>query len=829
MNILQWVYTTSCWNIRHSRGWETFSYSQGLTDEEVSELENKCQLQGNLPEEYFPVYYTLTLSTGKKVICQHAFLGNSFYDGRRGATLSHALIIDSDCDWPHSPMSYMGSDVFWKDLPENIKKQALYYMDNEAEEIPPEHLPVLSEDALVTSEKYSPCSIQEKLNDSDFKLNVSLLIEEFYNLDKERRPLLFDSKPEEAGLYLAALSYLMPWEFERKNLATVYKTNGNLSQYNFFVCAGTRDGNTHVNLLASNRSTETHPIVKAAAKDLEQWHRFTSRWTEVSAEHIPSLVCLFNLLKSCDCENLTDERIGNVLKHPEFLSNMELWKKLALSVGRYQKMKLSPEIFMSLTKELLTRADDIFSICSTDEQVQWATIIKNILLHSADMTAHSCLKVSEACQICAIKSDFAQLWLKENQFEKAVGYCTSSETKFQLLHTSYLIAKSIEVQAPNWLDYNCVKESIAELGSDSTLWSRVIDTCEDIKEAGTFWLILNKQNPDNKQTEVWDSYLSRLSRSDRITMRQFLLNHDQTDLAVAEFLNYITKNRNYGEMLHSRSWFRNYPDFAEKTIEPALKILNGTEFNVKEGLFLMKLLSDCQDMERQSLILSCLLSGFPRHEPDKKTILLAQKLYDQCKTYGVDEKKISLQELFCNLDVLDDIPSEEVAKYLESCFLPLFKKSSPTHLEDATIQAVTPWLLKHLLSKPLTPEVHLNLFHKDWGWNRRELLRAYESYAESTTRNTPKNAMDGRGILFLSALMQLKDKELLNDLLEHTQELLALYAGKKTLVALENKLMNSSESLIKDNWQIIASYILKNKKSVLSKILCSIFKKPKQC
>ena len=52
----QWVYTTSCWNIRGRSGWNTFSYTQGLSDEDIEELEQKAYVDNTLDAEYFPVY-----------------------------------------------------------------------------------------------------------------------------------------------------------------------------------------------------------------------------------------------------------------------------------------------------------------------------------------------------------------------------------------------------------------------------------------------------------------------------------------------------------------------------------------------------------------------------------------------------------------------------------------------------------------------------------------------------------------------------------------------------------------------------------------------------
>ena len=130
--IYQWVYSYSCWNRQkrptdvRSRGFGTFSWTEGLSIDEIDELERRCSGYNfpsdyNIParptqeeiDEYLPVaFYSFTLASGKRAIVRTRYVGEGFYDKRWGAIISHGLILDEG-DWPTYAMEYFDSPVFW--------------------------------------------------------------------------------------------------------------------------------------------------------------------------------------------------------------------------------------------------------------------------------------------------------------------------------------------------------------------------------------------------------------------------------------------------------------------------------------------------------------------------------------------------------------------------------------------------------------------------------------------------------------------------------------------------------------------------------------------
>ena len=171
--IYQWVYSYSCWNRQkkpdevRSRGFGTFSWTEGLSLDEIEELERRCggyefPNGDNIPsrptlaevERLFPVaFYSFTLSSGRKAIVRTRYVGEGFYDHRWGAIIAHGLVLDSG-DWSHYAIEYVDSPVFWRELPKDIRDEALCHKDD-PQAPQPKYLPALDENDLKVTGNYS--------------------------------------------------------------------------------------------------------------------------------------------------------------------------------------------------------------------------------------------------------------------------------------------------------------------------------------------------------------------------------------------------------------------------------------------------------------------------------------------------------------------------------------------------------------------------------------------------------------------------------------------------------------------------------------------------
>ena len=168
MKIYQWIYTCFNWNITKRTGFDVFSYSEGLSEQDLSELSDRHIAFPIMQESMkkVPLFYTFSLSSGKSVMIQSSYIGLCF-DGRDGNFISHALISDSG-EWPDYCACYYDSPTFWKELPDAIKEKGRDQDPYSDEFTPPDHLPVLSENELVTNPGFTFEKTVDRLHDRDF-------------------------------------------------------------------------------------------------------------------------------------------------------------------------------------------------------------------------------------------------------------------------------------------------------------------------------------------------------------------------------------------------------------------------------------------------------------------------------------------------------------------------------------------------------------------------------------------------------------------------------------------------------------------------------------
>ncbi len=282
----QWIYTTSCWNITGSMGWSTFSYTAGLEPYEVAELEEKVSIyevpQSHVMGGKMPLFYSLTLDSGRKAICQISDLGESFYDGRSGASIAHALIIEPHEHWPLSPIAYFGAELFWRDLPEELKQQALNASSRRDEQPdPPDYLPELALEDLHPGPTHHINAIGEMLRDEKFSSELSTLYKHMaMAIREDALPLRIRGAAEQLSYYIAALNYLMPHDLENRPFVTCIDSSGGVSHYNSFDLVGTVT-NADVDVEYDSDGEPISPIIAAARLDLALWAQYAPRAAEL--------------------------------------------------------------------------------------------------------------------------------------------------------------------------------------------------------------------------------------------------------------------------------------------------------------------------------------------------------------------------------------------------------------------------------------------------------------------------------------------------------------------------------------------------------------------
>ena len=223
--IQQWVYSYSCWKRKKretdmaTRGFGTFSWSDGLTLAEVEELERRCpgyelpdwasSRPGEEEKQRFPLaFYSFRLASGKRVVVRTQYVGECFFDKRWGATISHGMILPQG-DWPGYPAEWMDSPDFWKELPENVRMAALSYKDD-ANRPDPDPLPILSESEFRPSGNFSVERVLSHFENEEARGLLVRLLTLWSRSNRRPACAFFHCPDDEAPWLMAGFSMLFP-------------------------------------------------------------------------------------------------------------------------------------------------------------------------------------------------------------------------------------------------------------------------------------------------------------------------------------------------------------------------------------------------------------------------------------------------------------------------------------------------------------------------------------------------------------------------------------------------------------------------------------------
>ena len=335
MKIYQWVYTYSCWNRKKDleqsiKGFSTFSYSEGLSFQEIDELEQRCSYAppfGLSPqptteeiERLFPVaFYSFTLSSGRKAIVRSNYVGKGFYDGRWGSFISHGLILDSG-DWPCYPMELFDAKVFWRDLSDEIKNRARGMDPAKSDYVEPDYLPVLTENDVCPSSHYSPAAVSKFFEDHDRKRKLAFIIDKLVTTDSGQRPIILGAPWNEMPLYFAAVTMFFPLRIANGMTFATYLENpkvGNNNNLYWLVGAEERKANLNIDSIDTNAPLSFYECL---LENRGAFQQFLDDLGDVKIECIARAGKLFELLRKKE----------SVPGEEDFLSSL----KFALEIKR---------------------------------------------------------------------------------------------------------------------------------------------------------------------------------------------------------------------------------------------------------------------------------------------------------------------------------------------------------------------------------------------------------------------------------------------------------------------------------------------------------------
>ena len=223
--IQQWIYSYSCWNRKKrpdespSRGFGTFSWTDGLSLQDIEELERRCSgyelpawaSSRPSPEERekLPmVFYSFRLASGKRALVRTQYIGEGFYDKRWGAVISHAMVLEEG-DWSGYPIEWIDSPDFWKELPENIRNTAVSYLDN-PNRPDPAPLPPLSESLFRKSGNFSDGRVLHFCQNDKNREFVARLLSFWDRCNGQSSFATFTGADDDAARLIAGFTMLFP-------------------------------------------------------------------------------------------------------------------------------------------------------------------------------------------------------------------------------------------------------------------------------------------------------------------------------------------------------------------------------------------------------------------------------------------------------------------------------------------------------------------------------------------------------------------------------------------------------------------------------------------
>lgn len=355
--IYQWVYSYSCWNRQkkpdevRSRGFGTFSWTEGLSLDEIEELERRCggyefPNGANIPsrptidevERLFPVaFYSFTLSSGRKAIVRTRYVGEGFYDHRWGAIIAHGLVLDSG-DWPHYAIEYVDSPVFWRELPKDIRDKALCHKDD-PQAPQPAYLPALDEKDLKVTGNYSCEKVAAHFpKDSPLGQKLVGLVNAFLtnNISSGRCCSVY-APDDEIVWMLAGLTMIFPKRLACElsfatRLDNAMPVAEDSERWYSVVGCKMRDAELNVDQLSD--MADLGWLFDAIFRKRDQFDCFLQDFSGISLPDFPRLVRLFNFISGTDWDSVpseSDDLISLVELHGNEEARKSLINRLASS------------------------------------------------------------------------------------------------------------------------------------------------------------------------------------------------------------------------------------------------------------------------------------------------------------------------------------------------------------------------------------------------------------------------------------------------------------------------------------------------------------------
>lgn len=307
MTVQQLFYTSCKKGLSFGMGFQTYSMSKGITEEERKEIEGYCVYipPDNLPtqpsdkeiDELFPIAFSsFRLKTGKYCISSAKYVGKD-YSGRYGNYFCHVLV--SDKPWPFYPIELYGSITFRTGLtPEEENISEIQYLP-ELEEI---HLGnSICFDSIGNFLKRTDVGKRSK----DFIELMKSAIE----LNKTEKKIIFCDYKGNTAYWIGAVQMSLPRKLAQQFSFTTYCYNPDDASY--MICAADREGSKfNFRDIQKSYKYNVFDFINGQSSDLTYNSSFIKRAEvgyTVSKETFLPFICFLDQFEY----NVLDENIDN--------------------------------------------------------------------------------------------------------------------------------------------------------------------------------------------------------------------------------------------------------------------------------------------------------------------------------------------------------------------------------------------------------------------------------------------------------------------------------------------------------------------------------------
>lgn len=818
--IKQWVYTTSCWNISGRGGWGTLSYTEGLDERDIEELERKTYVDNQTESAAFPVYSVLTLDSGKQVICQTVELGNSFYDGRPGALLTHAIIINAEEEWPDNPVAYFGSDIFWKALPERIIQEALYYRDNPEKMVPMPHLQGLDESKLTPNPDFSRKKLGELMQNKRFAENVSYLIEQLESLTPEQMPLQFTGNPSEFAQYLAVLCYLRPSLVNRNSVASICKTTGMESNYNFFSVVGTLD-NMLIDLASPPPHTNAlHPIVVLAQNDFEQACHFINTWGTFVYDNKETLSTVVKILSPDGVidDALTEQILhlpANGLKHDALQQLIEAINAKPVSIA-------TPKLILALFERIVhwCYSDELRKGISDAGLSSARALVSTLRLSVIQNVAQGHITAEEFIEKTSTIPLLKDVWLSTSQLELFAATASTPEKAANLLVipiTLYCNREKTAGTTPDWLKFQATDDLLKQVTVSGILLSQIL-TAASASRNLTFELCKSLILISESDEIVLDSIQRHLSQFDYAVLCSMIneLIEQGLDHESEIFFEGLLYNEANYDIL--RCICENIQaDEQQKTqfLQKAVQQLSFTPYTEDEGVRLLNLLeSHLSDTLTEPLIQTINLA-FPVEKLSPRLVDLANSFCTAIGRIPQFDGDYSKIRMISNIgSVLNESKFTDIKREVRAYVIPdlvAITQSTDDVKKSELIKSVLVFIISQTTQNP---DWHAALLSMSDVWTITDLANAYKTIYEAT--DNPLQTPCAQNMFI--AMLRVCDKESIELLMQYIADPLFKNISSRQIEKLDKLLSSENNTATPNAASVILHYADSNKVSAIRKI-----------